>query len=294
MGKIVGFCYFYIGQEVVVIGMQVCLKDGDQVIIGYCDYGYMLVCDMDLCGVMVELIGWLGGLLCGKGGLMYMFSCEKNFFGGYGIVGVQVLFGIGLVFFNKYFGCDNVCFVYFGDGVVNQGQVYEVFNMVLFWDLFVVYVIENNMYVMGMSVECYVFEIEFYKCGILFEIEGEEVDGMDVYVVKKVGECVVKYVCFGKGLYIFEMKIYCYCGYFMLDLVKYCKCEEVDDICSYNDLIDGLKEQIFVVEFVDEVVFKVIDKEIWVIVKDVVDFLFESLEFDLFELWIDVLLLVEV
>lgn len=293
MGKIAGFCHLYIGQEAVVTGMQACLKEGDQVITGYRDHGHMLACDMDPRGVMAELTGRAGGYSRGKGGSMHMFSREKNFFGGHGIVGAQVPIGTGLAFSNKYLGKDNVSLAYFGDGAANQGQVYEAFNMASLWDLPVVYVIENNMYAMGTSVERHASETELFKRGISFEIEGEEVDGMDVYAVKKAGERAVKYARSGKGPYILEMKTYRYRGHSMSDPAKYRKREEVDDIRSHNDPIDGLKEQIIAQGIATEEELKAFDKEIRAIVKDAADFSLESPEPDPSELWTDVLLPVE-
>ena len=293
MGKIAGFCHLYIGQEAVVTGMQACLKDGDQVITGYRDHGHMLACDMDPRGVMAELTGREGGYSRGKGGSMHMFSREKNFFGGHGIVGAQVPIGTGLGFSNKYRGTDNVCLAYFGDGAANQGQVYEAFNMASLWDLPVVYVIENNMYAMGTSLYRHASETELFKRGISFEIEGEEVDGMDVYAVKKAGEKAVKYARSGKGPYILEMKTYRYRGHSMSDPAKYRKREEVDDIRSHKDPIEGLKAQILKQDLSTEEELKEIDKEIRAIVKDAADFSLESPEPDPAELWTDVLRPVE-
>ena len=293
MGKIAGFCHLYIGQEAVVTGMQACLKEGDQVITGYRDHGHMLACDMDPRGVMAELTGRSGGYSRGKGGSMHMFSREKNFFGGHGIVGAQVPIGTGLAFSNKYLVKDNVSLAYFGDGAANQGQVYEAFNMASLWELPVVYVIENNMYAMGTSVERHASETELFKRGISFEIAGEEVDGMDVYAVKKAGEKAVKHARSGKGPYILEMKTYRYRGHSMSDPAKYRKREEVDDIRSHNDPIDGLKGQIIEQGISSEDNLKAIDKEIRAIVKDAADFSLESPEPDPAELWTDVLLPVE-
>ena len=294
MGKIAGFCHLYIGQEAVVTGMQACLKDGDQVITGYRDHGHMLACDLDPRGVMAELTGRAGGLSKGKGGSMHMFSKEKNFFGGHGIVGAQVPIGTGLAFANKYRGNDNVSIAYFGDGASNQGQVYESFNMASLWDLPVVYVIENNMYAMGTSVERHASETELFKRGISFEIEGEEVDGMDVLAVREAGERAVKYARSGKGPYILEMKTYRYRGHSMSDPAKYRKREEVDDIRSHHDPIDGLKGQILEQGHATEDELKKIDNEIKAIVKEAADFALESPEPDPAELWTDVLKDVEV
>ncbi len=290
MGKIAGFCHLYIGQEAVVTGMQACLKEGDQVITGYRDHGHMLACGMDPNGVMAELTGRIGGLSRGKGGSMHMFSKEKNFYGGHGIVGAQVPLGTGLAFANKYRGNDNVSLAYFGDGAANQGQVYEAFNMASLWKLPVVYVIENNMYAMGTSVERHASETELFKRGISFEIEGEEVDGMDVLAVREAGEKAVKHARSGKGPYILEMKTYRYRGHSMSDPAKYRKREEVDDIRSHHDPIEGLKGQILELGHATEDDLKKIDNEIKAIVKEAADFSLESPEPDPSELWTDVLI----
>ncbi len=290
MGKIAGFCHLYIGQEAVVTGMQACLKDGDQVITGYRDHGHMLACGMDPNGVMAELTGRIGGLSRGKGGSMHMFSKEKNFYGGHGIVGAQVPLGTGLAFANKYRGNDNVSLAYFGDGAANQGQVYEAFNMASLWKLPVIYVIENNMYAMGTSVERASAEVELFKRGISFEIEGEEVDGMDVLAVREAGEKAVKHARAGKGPYILEMKTYRYRGHSMSDPAKYRKREEVDDIRTHHDPIEGLKGQLIEQGHATEDDLKKIDNEIKAIVKEAADFSLESPEPDASELWTDVLI----
>ncbi|MEQ8559547.1 MAG: pyruvate dehydrogenase (acetyl-transferring) E1 component subunit alpha [Henriciella sp.] len=293
MGKIAGFCHLYIGQEAVVTGVQACLKEGDQIVTGYRDHGHMLACDMDPKGVMAELTGRADGYSKGKGGSMHMFSKEKNFYGGHGIVGAQVPIGTGMAFSNKYRETDNICVTYFGDGAANQGQVYESFNMASLWDLPVVYVIENNQYAMGTSVARASAETELFKRGISFEIEGEEVDGMDVYAVKEAGEKAVKYARSGKGPYILEMKTYRYRGHSMSDPAKYRKREEVDDIRTHHDPIDGLKARILEEEYSTEDELKKLDKEIKDIVKDAADFSLDSPEPDPAELWTDVLREVE-
>ncbi len=289
MGKIAGFCHLYIGQEAVVVGMQAVIGEGDQVITGYRDHGHMLACGMDPDGVMAELTGRRDGYSRGKGGSMHMFSREKNFFGGHGIVGAQVPIGTGLAFSNTYRGTDRVCLTYFGDGATNQGQVYEAFNMASLWALPVVYVIENNQYAMGTSVERASAETELYKRGISFEIEGEEVDGMDVLKVKAAGERAVEHARSGRGPYILEMKTYRYRGHSMSDPAKYRKREEVDDIRSHRDPIEGLKGQLIEAGHAGEDELKGIDKEIRAVVQKSADFALESPEPDPAELWTDVL-----
>src|SRR6476646_10470845 len=193
MGLSGGFCHLYIGQEAVVVGMQMTLKEGDEVITGYRDHGHMLACGMDPKGVMAELTGRQHGYSKGKGGSMHMFSVEKGFFGGHGIVGAQVPLGTGLAFANKYRGNDHVSLTYFGDGAANQGQVYESFNMAKLWMLPVIYVIENNQYGMGTSVQRASATTHLYMRGSAHDIPGEHVDGMDVRAVKAAGEKAVKW-----------------------------------------------------------------------------------------------------
>ncbi len=289
-GLIAGFCHLYIGQEAVVVGMQDCIGDGDQVVTGYRDHGHMLACGMDPDGVMAELTGREGGYSRGKGGSMHMFSREKNFFGGHGIVGAQVPIGTGLAFSNKYKESDRVCLTYFGDGATNQGQVYEAFNMASLWKLPVVYVIENNMYAMGTSVERHASETELFKRGISFEIEGMEVDGMDVMKVREAGMKAVEHARSGKGPMILEMKTYRYRGHSMSDPAKYRKREEVDDIRSHHDPIEGLKKQLIEAGEASEDDLKAIDKDIKAVVAKSVDFAQESPLPDPKELWTDVLI----
>src|ERR1700710_1706046 len=206
MGAIGGFCHLYIGQEAIVVGMQMALKQGDQVITGYRDHGHMLACGMEAKGVMAELTGRHGGYSKGKGGSMHMFSKEKHFYGGHGIVGAQVSLGTGLAFANRYRGNDNVSLAYFGDGASYQGQVCESFNMAELWNLPVVYVIENNRYAMGTSVTRSSAQTDFSKRGISFNIPGEQVDGMDVRAVKAAGDRGTAWCRAGKGPFILEMQ----------------------------------------------------------------------------------------
>ena len=288
MGLIGGFCHLYIGQEAVVVGMQACIKDGDQVITSYRDHGHMLAVGLDPAGVMAELTGRSGGLSRGKGGSMHMFSKEKNFFGGHGIVGASSSIGTGLAFANKYRENDHVCLCYFGDGAANQGQVYESFNMASLWKLPVVYVIENNQYAMGTSVKRSSSETHLYRRGSGFRIPGEEVDGMDVVAVKEAGEKAVAHCREGEGPIILEMKTYRYRGHSMSDPAKYRTKEEVQDFREHHDPIDNAKARLLREGTLTESDLKQIDKEVKAIVADAVDFAKESPEPDPSELYTDV------
>ncbi len=294
MGQIAGFCHLYIGQEAVVTGCRAAMKDGDQMITGYRDHAHMLACGMESRGIMAELTGRAGGLSRGKGGSMHMFSTEKHFYGGHGIVGAQVPLGAGLGFANKYLGNGSVSLAFFGDGASNQGKVYETFNMAKLWDLPVVFVIENNQYAMGTSVERSSAETELYKRGSSFEIEGIQVDGMNVLEVRDAAAKAIKHARDGKGPMILEMKTYRYRGHSMSDPAKYRSRDEVTKTRSERDPIDAVRNQLLDKGWVDEAALKAMDKEIKEIVKDAADFSLESPEPHPDELWTDVLLPVEV
>src|SRR5512133_3616447 len=244
MGAIGGFCHLYIGQEAIVVGMQMALKQGDQVITGYRDHGHMLACGMDANGVMAELTGRRGGYSKGKGGSMHMFSMEKNFYGGHGIVGAQVSLGTGLAFANRYRGNDLVSLAYFGDGASNQGQVYESFNMAELWKLPVIYVIENNRYAMGTSVNRASAQTDFSKRGISFNIPGEQVDGMDVRAVHAAAQRAAQWCRDGKGPYILEMQTYRYRGHSMSDPAKYRSKDEVQKMREERDPIEQVRRRL--------------------------------------------------
>ncbi len=288
MGLIGGFCHLYIGQEAVVVGMQAAIGEGDQVITAYRDHGHMLACGMDPAGVMAELTGRSGGYSHGKGGSMHMFSREKNFFGGHGIVGAQVPLGTGLAFSNWYRGNDRVCLTYFGDGAANQGQVYESFNMAALWKLPVIYIIENNQYAMGTSVQRASAETHLYRRGVSFNIPGEEVDGMDVLTVRAAGERAVKWCREGKGPYILEMKTYRYRGHSMSDPAKYRTREEVDQVREKSDPIDHVRQLLVDSKLASEESLKEIDKEIRAVVNHAAEFAQTSPEPDPSELWTDI------
>jgi len=288
MGLIGGFCHLYIGQEAVVVGMQMVAKDGDQFITGYRDHGHMLACGMDPKGVMAELTGRRGGYSKGKGGSMHMFSVEKGFFGGHGIVGGQVSLGTGLAFANKYRGNDNVSFTYFGDGAANQGQVYESFNMAKLWHLPVVYVIENNKYGMGTSISRASATTDLSHRGASFDIPGEQVDGMDVRAVKAVGEKAATWCREGKGPYIIEMLTYRYRGHSMSDPAKYRSKDEVQKMRQEHDPIEQVKARLLGEHKASEDSLKDIDREVRAIVNEAAEFAQTDPEPDAAELWTDV------
>ena len=293
MGQIAGFCHLYIGQEAVVVGARAGMIEGDHMITGYRDPGHMLACALGSRGVMAELTGREGGYSRGKGGSMHMFSTEKHFYGGHGIVGAQVPIGAGLALANKYTGNGNVSLAFFGDGASNQGQVYEAFNMAKLWDLPVVFVIENNQYAMGTSVQRSSAETELYKRGISFEIKGIEVDGMNVLEVRDAAKKAIKHARDGKGPMILEMKTYRYRGHSMSDPAKYRSRDEVTKTRSERDPIDMAKARLLDESWADEADLKAIDKEIKAIVLDSAEFAQTSPEPDPSELYTDVLLPVD-
>jgi pyruvate dehydrogenase E1 component alpha subunit len=288
MGLIGGFCHLYIGQEAVVVGLEAAAEEGDKRITSYRDHGHMLACGMDPNGVMAELTGRIGGYSKGKGGSMHMFSKEKHFYGGHGIVGAQVPLGAGLAFADKYKDNGRVTFAYFGDGAANQGQVYETFNMAALWALPVVFVIENNQYAMGTAQRRSTSTPDLYTRGAAFGIAGEVVDGMDVLAVKAAGEKAVSHCRAGKGPYILEVKTYRYRGHSMSDPAKYRTREEVQKMREERDPIDHVRDLLLTGKHATEDDLKAIDKEIKKIVSEAADFSRESPEPDLDELWTDI------
>jgi pyruvate dehydrogenase E1 component alpha subunit len=288
MGLIGGFCHLYIGQEAVVTGMQMALKDGDQVITGYRDHGHMLACGMDPKGVMAELTGRTHGYSKGKGGSMHMFSKDKGFYGGHGIVAAQVPLGTGLAFANHYRGNDNVSLTYFGDGAANQGQVYESFNMAELWKLPVIYIIENNRYAMGTSVNRASAQTDFSRRGLSFNIPGEQVDGMDVRAVKAAGDKAVAWCRAGKGPYILEMLTYRYRGHSMSDPAKYRTREEVDKVRNAQDPIDMVRHRLLEKKFATEEALKKIDGSVRDLINQAAEFATHDPEPDPSELYTDI------
>ncbi len=289
MGLIGGFCHLYIGQEAVVVGMQAAIEEGDQVITAYRDHGHMLACGMDPKGVMAELTGRATGYSKGKGGSMHMFSREKNFFGGHGIVGAPAPIGTGLAFADKYKNNGRVCLTYFGDGAANQGQVQESFNMASLWKLPVVYIIENNQYAMGTSVERSTAETHLYKRGTAFDIPGDQVDGMDVVAVHEAGKKAVAHVRAGNGPHLLEMKTYRYRGHSMSDPAKYRTREEVQEVREKRDPIDHFGQRLVQMGVATEDDLKAVDKDVRAQINRAVEFATESPEPALDELYTDIL-----
>jgi pyruvate dehydrogenase E1 component alpha subunit len=289
LGLIGGFCHLYIGQEAVAVGLQSAINPGkDSVITGYRDHGHMLLCGIDPKIVMAELTGRAAGISRGKGGSMHMFSVEHGFFGGHGIVGAQVSLGTGLAFAHKYKGDGGIALAYFGDGASNQGQVYESMNMAELWKLPVIFVIENNQYAMGTSVNRASSEDRLFRRGESFRVPGIQVDGMDVLAVRGASEVAVEWVRAGKGPLIMEMKTYRYRGHSMSDPAKYRSKEEVQEMREHHDPIERVKKQLEALG-VTEAALKEIDKDIRTRVSEAADYAESSPEPEVGELYTDVL-----
>ncbi|MBV9015707.1 MAG: pyruvate dehydrogenase (acetyl-transferring) E1 component subunit alpha [Alphaproteobacteria bacterium] len=289
MGLIGGFCHLYIGQEAVVVGVQAALQEGDTIITSYRDHGHMLACGMDPKGVMSELTGRRCGYSHGKGGSMHMFSPEKNFFGGHGIVGAQVPIGTGLAFAHRYRDDGRISVTYLGDGAINQGQVYESFNMASLWKLPVVYVIENNRYGMGTSVSRASARTDLYHRGIAYGIPGEQVDGMDVVAVHEAAIEATEHARAGQGPIIVEMLTYRYRGHSMSDPAKYRTKDEVNRMRTEHDPIDHLRQRLLDEYDVREDELKQTEKRARDIVAEAAQFAQDCPEPDPNELWTDVL-----
>ena len=288
LGLIGGFCHLYIGQEAVAVGLQSALSDQDSVITGYRDHGHMLLCGIPPKDVMAELTGRAAGISKGKGGSMHMFSVEHKFYGGHGIVGAQVSLGTGLAFAHKYRNDGGVALAYFGDGAANQGQVYESFNMAELWKLPIIYVIENNQYAMGTSVNRSSAEDQLYRRGESFRIPGLQVDGMDVLACRGAAEEALAWVRAGKGPIILEMKTYRYRGHSMSDPAKYRSREEVQAVRDKSDPIEHVKK-LLAEQGVAESDLKAMEAETRKAVNEAADFSEQTPEPDARELYTDVL-----
>ena len=289
LGLIGGFCHLYIGQEAVAVGIQSALEVGkDSVITGYRDHGHMLAYGIDPKVIMAELTGREAGISRGKGGSMHMFSVEHGFYGGHGIVGAQVSLGAGLAFKHKYAGDGGVCVAYFGDGAANQGQVYESFNMAELWKLPIIFVIENNQYAMGTSVNRASAEDQLFRRGESFRIPGMQVDGMDVLAVRGATETALEWVRAGKGPVLMELKTYRYRGHSMSDPAKYRTRDEVQAVREKSDPIEHARKELEAAG-VSEDELKAMEKKIRAIVAEAADFAEQSPEPEAKELYTDVL-----
>lgn len=288
MGLIGGFCHLYIGQEAVVVGLQACTGPVDTVITSYRDHGHMLACGMDSKGVMAELTGRASGYSKGKGGSMHMFSREKRFFGGHGIVGAQIPIGTGLAFAHKYNEDGGLCMAYMGDGAFNQGQVYESLNMASLWSLPVIYIVENNKYGMGTSVERSSASTDLASRGQPYNVKTMAVDGMDVLAVRDAGIEATEYVRSGKGPVLLEAKTYRYRGHSMSDPAKYRTKEELQKMRTENDPIDRVRHKLLELKAMSDDEFKALDKEIKDEVIAAAEFAQTSPEPDPSELWTDI------
>ena len=288
LGLIGGFCHLYIGQEAVAVGLQSALSDKDSVITGYRDHGHMLLCGIPPKDVMAELTGRQAGISKGKGGSMHMFSVEHKFYGGHGIVGAQVSLGTGLAWAHKYRKDGGVALAYFGDGAANQGQVYESFNMAELWKLPIIYVIENNQYAMGTSVNRASAEDQLYRRGESFRIPGIQVDGMDVLECRGAAETALEWVRAGKGPIILEMKTYRYRGHSMSDPAKYRSREEVQAVREKSDPIERMKA-LLAEHGIKEDQLKTVEQETRKLVNEAADFSESTPEPDPAELYTDVL-----
>ncbi len=288
MGLIGGFCHLYIGQEAVATAITACQQPQDTVVTSYRDHAHMLVLGMSADGVMAELTGREGGYSRGKGGSMHMFSREKGFFGGHGIVGAQVPIGTGLAFAHKYKNDNGICVTYMGDGAVNQGQVYESFNIAALQKLPVLYIIENNKYSMGTSQKRHAAG-ELCDRGTPYGIPGKKVDGQDVLAVYAAAQEAIAHVRSGNGPMVLEMETYRYRGHSMSDPAKYRTKEEVDQFKSDHDPIETLKAYMQKVNAISEDEFKAIEKSIKETVNQSAEFAQNSPEPDVAELWTDVL-----
>lgn len=288
LGKIGGFCHLYSGQEAVVTGIVQARKKSDQMITAYRDHGHMIACGAEPKNIMAELFGRASGVSKGKGGSMHMFDTDSHFYGGHGIVGAQVPIGTGLAFANHYRGEKSVSLTFFGDGAANQGQVYESFNMAALWKLPVIYIIENNQYAMGTSVERASAQTDFSRRGEGFGIKGVQVDGMDVEAVHAATLEALDFARKGNGPMILEMKTYRYSGHSMSDPAKYRKREEVKQVRTDHDPIKIIEERLRVRKIMSEAEAKEVNREVLDVVEAATVFAEESPEPDVAELFTDI------
>ncbi len=287
MQKIKGFCHLYIGQEAIVAGAMTVLKLEDNMITAYRDHAHALAKGTSARAVMAELYGKETGCSKGKGGSMHMFDAEHRFFGGHGIVGGQIPLGAGIAFSERYLGTKNVTVCYMGDGAVRQGAFHEALNMAMIWSLPVIFVIENNNYAMGTSVQRTSNVTALYKLGLSYDIPSEPVDGMSVEAVHDAMEIAVAHAREGKGPYLLEMNTYRYKGHSMSDPAKYRTKDEVESYKA-KDPIEMVLKTLQEKNYATPKEIEAIQKKVKDIVEDSVTFAEESKYPDPSELFIDV------
>ena len=273
--KFRGFCHLYIGQEAVATGIEHAIRPDDYVITAYRDHGPALARGVSANACMAELFGKATGCSKGKGGSMHFFSKEKNFLGGHGIVGGQIPLGAGVAFGCKYQGNDRLCICMMGDGAVRQGSFHETFNLAMLWKLPVIFIIENNNYAMGTSVERTSNVTDLYKLGLSYDMPSKPVDGMNVVTVYEEMKEAVAHVRAGKGPMLIEMKTYRYKGHSMSDPAKYRTREELNKYRD-KDPIANLKLYIDEHKAATDEELNKIDAKIKKIVAESVEFAEES------------------
>lgn len=227
--KVRGFCHVYIGQEAVAAGIESALQEGDCIVTAYRQHGTALGRGVDSNAAMAELFGKSTGVVKGKGGSMHFFSKEHCYFGGNGIVGAQIPIGTGIAFAEQYRGTDNLCVTMFGDGAARQGALHESFNMAMTWKIPVLYILENNGYAMGTSVERTSNVQDMVKIGLSYDMPSESVDGMDPVAVHEAVSRAAEHIRAGKGPYYLEIRTYRYKGHSVSDPAKYRTKDEVKE-----------------------------------------------------------------
>jgi pyruvate dehydrogenase E1 component alpha subunit len=287
MGLIGGFCHLYIGQEAVITGIEFVKDKEDSIITSYRDHAHMIMSGSDPKYIMAELMGKASGCSKGKGGSMHMFDKPNKFYGGHGIVGAQVPIGTGIAFAEKYNGTKNMCFTFLGDGAVNQGQVYEAFNMAALWKLPVIYIIENNQYSMGTAVARSTSMTDLYRKGESFDIPGFQANGMDIDEMYNAAMHAREYVRDGKGPIIIEAKTYRYRGHSMSDPAKYRTKEEVEQYKSLDPL-EFVRKIIEKNAYASEEEIKEIEKIIKTQIQEISDFGTSDILPDESELYTDI------
>ena len=287
MQKIKGFCHLYIGQEAVVAGAMSVLTPEDNMITAYRDHAHALGKGITSRAVMAELYGKVTGCSKGKGGSMHMFGAKERFFGGHGIVGGQIPLGAGIAFAEKYNGTKNVTLCYMGDGAVRQGAFHEALNMSMLWSLPVIFIIENNNYAMGTSVQRTSNVTHLYKLGLAYDMPSFPVDGMSVEEVHTAVDTAVRRARKGEGPTLLEINTYRYKGHSMSDPAKYRTKEEVEGYKA-KDPIEVVLGTIREKKYADEKAIEAINNKVRDIVEDAVQFSEESPYPDPSELYTDV------